>query len=151
MSTATAPQAIHLHWSRWFHCESSFSLSLVPNKPGIFAIAEQTAGGSCGEGAVPGSKAACNLTLNIALIQAADDLFHALNRLYSHDCPLRDRLERNRCFIRYAATDDAELCDLVASDLQQWLDSPGDTASPFVKDFQRAADPEDGPYRTKGD
>jgi hypothetical protein len=151
MSTATAPQAIHLHWSRWFHCESSFSLSLVPNKPGIFAIAEQTVSAgcdtcSCGDGAVPH-----RLSLNITLVQAADDLFHALNRLYSHDCPMRERLQRNRCFIRYAAVDDHELRHAVAADLQQWLNTPGDSASPFVKDFQRAADPQEGPYRTKGD
>ncbi len=150
MSTATAPHAIHLHWSRWFHCESSFSLSLVPNEPGIFAIAE----GSCGDGCVTRPEVrpkADRLTLNITEIHAADDLFHALNRLYSHDCPMRERLQNNRCFIRYAAIDDAELRQTVAADLQQWLDSPDESGSPFVHDFQRAADPQEGPYRTKGD
>jgi hypothetical protein len=142
MSTATASHAIHLHWSRWFHCESSFSLSLVPNKPGIFAIAES------GDAAVPHP---AGLTLNIVQVQAADDLFHSLNHLYAHDCPMRERLEKNRCFIRYAAVDDVHLRAAVASDLQKWLDSPDESDSPFVKDFQRAADPEEGPYRTKGD
>jgi hypothetical protein len=155
MSTATAPHALHLHWSRWFHCESSFSLSLVPNEPGIFAIAE-CGDDLCGDGAVPrpgapGSKVAGKLTLNIIQVKAADDLFHELNRLYSHDCPMRERLEKNRCFIRYAAIDDAGLRHNVTADLQQWLDSPGETDSPFVKDFQRAANPEEGPYRTRGD
>lgn len=159
MSTAPAPQAIHLHWSRWFHCESSFGLSLVPNKPGIFAIAESAKGwcgdGLRGDGSVTGPGLRRSepelLTLSITQVQSANDLFHALNRLYSPDSPMRERLEKNRCFIRYAAIDDAHLRDAVASDLQQWLDSPDETDSPVVKEFQRAADPAEGPYRTKGD
>jgi len=31
----------HLHWSRWFRCESHHSLLLVPSKPGVFAVAEE--------------------------------------------------------------------------------------------------------------
>jgi hypothetical protein len=154
MSTATAPQAMHLHWSRWFHCETSFSLSLVPNKPGIFAIAERTGAHcetSCADGAARRPDDAGNLALNIVQVSAAADLFHALNRLYSQDCPLREWLEKNSCFIRYSAIDDAQLRDTVVVDLQQWLDSPGETDSPFVKDFQRAAGPAESPYRTKGD
>jgi hypothetical protein len=30
-----------LQWSRWFRCESSHSLLVVPSKPGIFAVAEE--------------------------------------------------------------------------------------------------------------
>jgi hypothetical protein len=30
-----------LQWSRWFRCDSSHSLLVVPSKPGIFAIAEE--------------------------------------------------------------------------------------------------------------
>jgi hypothetical protein len=30
-----------LQWSRWFRCDSSHSLLIVPSKPGIFAIAEE--------------------------------------------------------------------------------------------------------------
>jgi len=32
---------MEMNWSRWFHCESSFGLLLVPNQPGIFALAEE--------------------------------------------------------------------------------------------------------------
>jgi hypothetical protein len=34
-----------LQWSRWFRCDSSRSLLVVPSKPGIFAIAEEIASG----------------------------------------------------------------------------------------------------------
>lgn len=141
MSTATVPQAIHLHWSRWFHCETSFSLSLVPNEPGIYAIAEEVAQ----NGAPP------RRTLNIIVVRPAPDLFHALSALYTQGCPLREKLEKSRCFIRYAAVADPDVRHAAVADLQQWLDSPDDFASPFVKDFQHAADPAEGPYRTKGD
>src|SRR5437879_13170485 len=30
-----------LHWSRWFRCETSFDLLLVPSKPGLFALGEE--------------------------------------------------------------------------------------------------------------
>jgi hypothetical protein len=30
-----------LQWSRWFRCDSSRSLLVIPSKPGIFAIAEE--------------------------------------------------------------------------------------------------------------
>jgi hypothetical protein len=30
-----------LQWSRWFRCESTHSLLVVPSKPGIFALAEE--------------------------------------------------------------------------------------------------------------
>jgi hypothetical protein len=30
-----------LHWSRWFRCESTHSLLVVPSKPGVFALAEE--------------------------------------------------------------------------------------------------------------
>jgi len=29
---------LRLQWSRWIRCESSFSVLLVPAKPGIFAL-----------------------------------------------------------------------------------------------------------------
>ena len=30
-----------LHWSRWFRCDSTHSLLVVPSKPGVFALAEE--------------------------------------------------------------------------------------------------------------
>ncbi|MCU1297612.1 MAG: hypothetical protein JWO91_1890, partial [Acidobacteriaceae bacterium] len=30
-----------LQWSKWFRCESSFSVLLAPSKPGIFALGEE--------------------------------------------------------------------------------------------------------------
>ena len=34
---------LRLEWSKWFRCESSFSVLLVPAKAGIFALAEEIA------------------------------------------------------------------------------------------------------------
>src|ERR1700751_178727 len=31
----------HLHWSRWFRCESHHSLLFVPSQPGVLALAEE--------------------------------------------------------------------------------------------------------------
>ena len=35
------PDHLRLNWSRWIRCESSFSVLLVPAKPGIFALGEE--------------------------------------------------------------------------------------------------------------
>ena len=32
---------LRLQWSRWFRCDSSFSVLLAPAKPGIFVIADE--------------------------------------------------------------------------------------------------------------
>ena len=37
-----------LQWSRWFRCDSTHSLLVVPSKPGIFALAEEIAGNMAG-------------------------------------------------------------------------------------------------------
>jgi hypothetical protein len=50
-----------LQWSRWFRCDSTHSLLVVPSKPGIFAIAEEVmnlgAANDHVETAVPGCPA----------------------------------------------------------------------------------------------
>lgn len=131
MSTATVrAQDVRLHWSRWFHCESSFNLTLVPNAPGIFAIAEEVILPRERTGTVD------KHALNVVKVQAADDLFHELNQLYSHDTPLRTRLEKSRCFLRFAAVRDGDTRNDALKDLQNWLESPGKVDSPFIQDFE---------------
>jgi hypothetical protein len=144
MSTATVQaRDTQLHWCRWFHCESSFNLMLVPNEPGIFAVAEEVVTERPGQ--VPQRE------LSIFQMTAVDDLFHALNRLYQHDCPLREKLEKSRCFLRYAAVADAPMRARALADLQRWLDLPGDTGSPFVRGFVNLAENEESPFRARGD
>ena len=110
---------------------------LVPNTPGIFAIAEEVI--------VPRERTGSTdkHALNVVQVQAVNDLFHELNQLYSHGCPLSERLEKSRCFLRYAAVDDRATMNAALEELKMWLDSPGDISSPFVQDFER---PSDVPY-----
>jgi hypothetical protein len=123
-----------LNWSRWFHCESSFNLTLVPNTPGIFAIAEEVIMPRERTGTVD------RHALNVVKVQACNDLFHDLNQLYSQDCPLRERLQRSRCFLRFAAVDDRGMLRAALDDLQSWLDSPGKVDSPFIQEFERQSE-----------
>ena len=37
-----------LQWSKWFRCESSFSVLLAPCQPGIFALGEEIVAGGAG-------------------------------------------------------------------------------------------------------
>ena len=37
-----------LQWSKWFRCESSFSVLLAPCQPGIFALGEEIVSGGAG-------------------------------------------------------------------------------------------------------
>jgi hypothetical protein len=140
MSTATVQtQEVRLHWSRWFHCESSFNLMLVPNRPGIFAVAEETITG--------GNRR----DLNVIQLAAADDLFHALNRLYAHDCPLREKLEKTRCFLRYAEVPDPKIRTELLAELRQWLETPGESASAFVQEFVAPEPQAEVPFRATSD
>lgn len=134
MSTATVQaRDVRLNWSRWFHCESSFNLSLVPNTPGIFAIAEEVIMPRERTGTVD------RHALNVVKVQACSDLFHDLNQLYSHDTPMRERLCKNRCFLRFAAVSDRGTLNTALIDLQNWLESPGNVDSPFIQDFEHAS------------
>ena len=42
--------ATRVQWSSWSRCESSFSMLLVPHRPGIFALAEEVADGQQASG-----------------------------------------------------------------------------------------------------
>src|SRR5436190_17001769 len=83
---------LRLEWSRWFRCDSSFSVLLAPAKPGIFALGEEVI--SPAEG---GKRM-------LALFQVAetDDIGMALGRLFLPGNPLRERLAAGKCFARYS-------------------------------------------------
>src|SRR5258708_36268445 len=89
---------LRLEWSRWFRCESSFSVLLAPSKPGIFALGEEMIS------PVDGSKRM------LALFQIAEtaDLGFALGRLFLPGSPLRERLATGRCFARYTVIEEPE-------------------------------------------
>ncbi len=112
--------AVRLDWSRWSRCESSFSLLLAPQQPGIFALAEEV---------VDAASAGGKRILAILEIAPADDLARALSWLFSTGSGLRDRLLSGNCFIRYAVVPDAAEREAVAQQLRQWISATADVAT----------------------
>ncbi|HVO81824.1 MAG TPA: hypothetical protein VMT28_13900 [Terriglobales bacterium] len=121
-----------LQWSQWFRCESSFSLLLVPGKPGLFALAEEVV--APGEIPAAGSKR----MLALFRIAEADDLAVALGRLFLPASPERERLASGRCFARYVAIEDAVQRKTAYAAFQQWLATSSEAASGIVGTLQSA-------------
>ena len=121
MATAAAT-AMAFAWTRWFRCESSFDLSLVPKVPGLFAVGRRDESGQ---------------QLRVLKVEAADDLFHTLNQLFSTGCPLRQQLEQGQCLLRYASIPDAARRNASLAALQDWLADPGKNQSRVVEEFLR--------------
>lgn len=102
---------LRLQWSRWFRCDSSFSVLLAPAKPGIFALAEEIA------------PAADSNKRMLALfeIKETDDIGMALGRLFLPGNPLREKLETGKCFARYAVIEDAGERSAAYKVFEHWL------------------------------
>jgi hypothetical protein len=110
---------LRLQWSRWFRCESSFSVLLAPAKPGIFALGEEMispAGGS-------------KRMLALLQIFETDDLGMALGRLFLPGNPLRERLASGRCFVRYTVIEDSVQRHTAYGIFQRWLQESAEAAS----------------------
>jgi len=88
---------LRLEWSKWFRCESSFSVLLVPAKAGIFVLAEEVAS--------PGRDS--KRILAVFQIKETGDIGMALGRLFLPGNPLREKLESGKCFARYAVIENA--------------------------------------------
>ena len=101
-------------WSKWSVCESSFSLLLVPQQPGVFALAEEIV--PAGDGAAQSKR-----MLAILEVGAADDLARTLSRLFAADSVYHQRLSAARCFARYAVIAEVGERQAVAAALEQWL------------------------------
>jgi hypothetical protein len=111
---------MEMNWSRWFHCESSFELLLVPRQPGIYALAEEIA-----QPAGPTSRR----MLAVFEVEESEDLARSLSRLFSAGSPWRRRLEQARCYLRYAVAPVAEERRGAATALKDWLSSQRSTVS----------------------
>jgi hypothetical protein len=117
---ATAAAAVTLGWTRWFHCESTVDLSLVPKSPGLFAV---------------GREGETERQLVIEKVESSEDLCHTLNNLLSAGAPLHKQGEKRSIVLRYASIPDAGSRQAALLELQAWLDGLTDGRSPFVKDF----------------
>jgi hypothetical protein len=139
-----AADSHRLQWSRWFRCESSFSLLLLPSEPGLFALAEEIV--PAGETATTGGKR----MLAVLQVSEADDLGLAMGRLFSPGNPLHKRVSGGRCFARYVIISDEQQRHSVASALQKWIANSAESASGLISDFttslSSSGDANQGPH-----
>jgi len=127
-----------LRWSRWFQCDSPHSLLFVPSKPGIFAIAEDVLNFGSGNTHVgtaalgcPGEQRSPESRRMLAVLQFCedDDMAYVLDRMFSHQNPMRARLLSGRCFLRYVVIDDEVQRRSICNALNQWLVSSAEKAT----------------------
>jgi uncharacterized membrane protein YccC len=127
---------MEMSWSRWFRCESSFELLLVPKQPGVFAVAEEVV-----EPASPGSRR----MLAVFAVDETEDLARALSRMFATGSPWQQKLHESVCYVRYAVTAEEEKRHAAANALRHWLDSKREVAgqvfatAPAVSEPQVAA------------
>lgn len=121
---------MEMSWSRWFRCESSFGLLLVPNQPGIFALAEEI---------VQLTEPYSRRMLAVFEVQEAEDLSRSMSRLFAQGSPWREKLTQMRCYVRYAVAPGIADRRAAASALKTWLDSQREVASHIFEQKPAAA------------
>lgn len=118
---------MELSWSHWFHCESSFGLVLVPEQPGIFALAEEVA-----QPANPNSRR----MLAVFEIAETENVARTLSRLFAPGSPWQERLQASRCYLRYTVIADAAKRRAAAEALRNWLSSHMEAAAQIFEHFR---------------
>ena len=111
---------MEMNWSRWFHCESSFGLLLVPSQPGVFALAEEV---------VQPAGTQSRRMLAVFEIAEADDLSRAMSRLFAAGSEWRQKLADGRCYVRYAIAPGIADRRAAATALRNWLSAQREVAS----------------------
>ena len=111
---------MEMNWSRWFRCESSFGLLLVPSQPGVFALAEEVV-----QGAGPEPRR----MLAVFEVAEAEDLSRAMSRLFAAGSPWREKLAQARCYVRYAIAPSIADRRAAATALKNWLSAQREVAS----------------------
>ena len=126
-----------LHWSRWFPCQGTSDLNLVPSLPGILAIAEEVI--APGETAIAAGKR----MLAVLEVNMADDLSIAMGRLFSPASALKERIANGRVFARYTVIEDDAQRESAHASFQRWLSQSTEAATGIAKDpaIQSAAGP----------
>ena len=110
---------MEMNWSRWFHCESSFGLLLVPSQPGVFALAEEIVQ------AGPNSRR----MLAVFEVAEAEDLSRAMSRLFAAGSPWREKMAQVRVYVRYAIAPSIADRRAAAAALRNWLSAQREVAS----------------------
>lgn len=115
-----------MNWSRWFHCESSFGLLLVPSQPGVFALAEEV---------VQAVGAQSRRMLAVFEVAEAEDLSRAMSRLFAAGSPWREKMAQAKIYVRYAIAPSIADRRAAATALKNWLSAQREVASQI---FERA-------------
>jgi acyl-CoA reductase-like NAD-dependent aldehyde dehydrogenase len=111
---------MEMNWSRWFHCESSFGLLLVPSQPGVFALAEEVV-----QAVGPQSRR----MLAVFEVAEAEDLSRAMSRLFAAGSPWREKMAQVRVYVRYAIAPSIADRRTAATALKNWLSTQREVAS----------------------
>lgn len=124
---------MEINWSRWSQCQSSFELLLVPNQPGIFALAEE----------VVQSGVNSRRMLAVFAVEEAEDLSRAMSRLFAVGSQWREKMVESRCYLRYAVVANAADRKASAAALKNWLSSQRETAAQiFEQSIPKVSFPE---------
>ena len=116
-----------LHWSRWFPCQGTSDLNLVPSLPGILAIAEEVI--APGE-AIAGGKR----MLAVMKVSASDDLAIAVTRLLAPQNLNTYALTGDKIFVRYTVVQDHAQRRAAEKVFQRWLTTSAEAASGLIAD-----------------
>jgi len=119
---------LRLEWSRWFRCDSSFSVLLAPAKPGIFALGEEIIPPTTTV-ELRASSPVGKRMLALFHIADTDDIGMALGRLFLPGNHLRQRLEDGKCFVRYAVIEDSTERSVELKIFQTWLQDGAEKGS----------------------
>jgi hypothetical protein len=111
---------MEMTWSRWFHCESSFGLLLVPSQPGVFALAEEV---------VQASVPQLRRMLAVFEVAEAEDLSRAMSRLFAAGSPWREKMAQAKIYARYATAPSIADRRTAAAALKNWLSAQKEVAS----------------------
>src|SRR3954470_11479633 len=111
---------MEMNWSRWFHCESSFGLLLVPSQPGVFALAEEV---------VQAVGAQSRRMLAVFEVAEAEDLSRAMSRLFAAGSPWREKMAQEKGYGRYAIAPSIADRRTAAAALKNWLSAQREVAS----------------------
>src|SRR6478735_8051955 len=111
---------MEMNWSRWFHCESSFGLLLVPSQPGVFALAEEV---------VQAVGVQSRRMLAVFEVAEAEDLSRAMSRLFAAGSPWREKMAQAKIYVRYAIAPSIADRRAAATALKNWLSAQREVAS----------------------
>jgi hypothetical protein len=115
---------MEMNWSRWFHCESSFGLLLVPSQPGVFALAEEV---------VQAMGEQSRRMLAVFEVAEADDLSRAMSRLFAAGSPWREKMAQAKIYVRYAIAPSIADRRAAATALKNWLSAQREVASQIIE------------------